>query len=615
VTLSVHPVDTDDFIRALRKRSPDHGGPLGCAHWRLVRDAIEGTGGFLAGLRDLRVYDYGPDGSRYGSSAPLAKDGSTYLAQFPRESAEDFSARVRATTYDNHVAPVARTYTGQLWTSTPQRETTIDAVRAFWADPDAGLGAVDAWMRDGSDRALRCGWAACLIDRPEGERPATAPGTVGRWLEPDELLDWRLDDRGAFEWVRLCSRVASSDPITGVESEREIITVWTRTYWRRFDLAKSGERWTIEADSGAVDHTLGRVPLAVLRWVPTSDRDDLYAPSVLSGSVSASVELFNVRSEQRAIERDCVFPVLCVQTSDPDRFQGSKVSTHSGLAVEPGMGFPAFVSPDAAVTVHYAGRVEELTTRVYEAAYLDRPSASAVAPESGVARAYRFRQMSGLLVTAAGEHEAFEREVVSILAAWDGADAAAWQNATTISYPRRFDPQDAETQADAGMAVLKESDRLVPELDAQARAQIAAALFPRLSPDAAARLRTELALRAAFEREQFTARFDIAKLSQAAAPSSVELNSFSTPFMTANEVRAQIGVGVSDDPLANTIPALEELRAKLAAQALEAAAQQTAGIDAATNAAVNALPEATPGDVVIGGVATEGTGTTAGAGA
>lgn len=556
----VIPVDNDDLIAALRKRSPDHGGPLGCAHWRLVRDAIEGAGGFLAGLRDLRVYDYGPDGSRYGSSAPRARDGSTYLAQFPRESAEDFSARVRATTYDNHVAPVARTYSGQLWTSTPQRETTVDAVRAFWADPDAGIGDVDAWMRDGSDRALRCGWAACLVDRPEGERPATAPGTVGRWLEPDELLDWCLDERGAFEWVRLCSRMESSDPITGGESEREVITVWTRAYWRRFDLVKERDRWSIESDSGTVPHSLGRVPLAVLRWVPTSDRDDLYAPSVLSGSVSAAVELFNVRSEQRAIERDCVFPVLCVQTDD-DRFNASKLGTHNGLTVQPGMGFPAFISPDASVTVHYAGRVEELTTRVYEAAYLDRPSASAVAPESGVARAYRFRQMAGLLVTAAGEHEAFERDVVSILAAWDGAEVAAWQAATTISYPRRFDPQDAETQADAGMAVLKESDRLVPELDAQARAQIAAALFPRLSPDAAKRLREELELRAAFERAQFAARF------------SVE------------------------------------------ASARAVATQQTAGIDAATNAAVNALPEATPGDVVIGGVAPMAGGTTPAAGA
>lgn len=554
-------MDHDDLIRALRKRSPDHGGPLGCAHWRLVRDAIEGTGGFLAGLRDLRVYDYGPDGSRYGSSAPLAQDGSTYLAQFPRESVEDFSARIRATTYDNHVAPVARTYTGQLWASAPQRETTVDAVRAFWSDPDAGVGAVDAWMRDGSDRALRCGWAACLIDRPRGERPATAPGTVGRWLEPDELLDWRLDERGAFEWARLCSRTEASDPITGAESEREVITVWTRTHWRRFDLAKAGDRWAIEGDSGEVPHDLGRVPLAVLRWIPTADRDDLYAPSVLSGSVSAAVELFNVRSEQRAIERDCVFPVLCVQTSDGDRFQASKVGTHSGLTVEPGMAFPAFISPDAAVTVHYAGRVDELTTRIYEAAYLDRPSAATVAPESGVARAYRFRQMSGLLVTAAGEHEAFERDVVAILAAWDGADAAAWQASTTISYPRRFDPQDAETQADAGMAVLKEDERLVPELASQAREQIAGALFPRLSPDAAARLRAELALRAAFEREQFTARFNAA------------------------------------------------------ASARAAAARQTEGIDAATNAAVDALPEATPGDVVIGGVASMASGTTPAAGA
>ena len=499
-------MESSTLIDALRKRNPAHDGPLGAAHWALVDDAVSGQGGFLAGLRDLCVHDYGPRGM-VGSSSALVAEGSTYLVQFARETAEDFAARVRATTYDNHVAPVARTYTGQLWATAPLRETSVEAVRAFWDDPDEGLGKVDAWMAAGSDAALRHGFAVCLVDRPEGERPATSPGTVGRWLDPRELVDWQTDDRGRFVWARLGSETCERDPLTGEEAEREVYTLWTRTTWRRITLAKAADRWTVLDDTGDVPHALGMVPLAVLRWVPTMQPRDLCAASVLSGSVAAAVELFNVRSELRAIERDCVFPILCVQTDDPTAVQGTKVGTQSGLTYPSQAAQPGFIAPDASVTVHYGTRTEELTTRIYEAAYQDRPSAATQAPESGVARAYRFRQMSALLSVAAQQHEAFEREVVQILAALDGADAAEWQAATTITYPRRFDPLDAETRADTAMAVIKDGDKLVPELAAAARADIASALYPRMSPDAETRLRAQLELRALFERTEFEQRY------------------------------------------------------------------------------------------------------------
>lgn len=598
----VPAVDTADLIAAIRKRNPSHDGPLGAAHWRLVRDAVEGGGGFLAALRDLRVYDYGPDGSRGGSMVTNVEDGSTYLEQFPRETAERFSSRVRATTYDNHVAPVARTYLGQLHHAAPQRETTVDAVQAFWSDPDEGLGDISAWVRAGSDRAQRCGWALALIDRPEGVRPATSPGTVGRWLEPDEVLDWQIDERGRFEWVRLCSDRETRDPVTGEKTEAETITVWTRTHWRRFDLVKRNDQWVLDADSGDQPHTLGRVPVAVLRWLPSSDADDLYAPSMLSGSVAAALELFNVRSELRAIERDCVFPVLCIQTDNPDNYQGSKVATNNGLTYPAGVAAPSFISPDASVTIHYAGRIEELTTRCYEAAYLERPSASAQAPESGVARAYRFRQMSALLATAAREHEAFERDIVAILAAWDGADAAAWQAATTIVYPRRFDPQDAESVADAAMAVIEKADALVPEMAAQARAMIAAALFDRLPPEAATRMRAEMELRAAFERAQFDVKFSAEAATRAAGGTDAHAS-----FAIGDRVRVAVEphgegqstgviVEIADTPAYGIrFDGMNMVHRWYVGAELAPADDN---IHAATQAAVNALPAAAPGDVV-----------------
>ncbi len=492
-----------DLITRLRARHEGHDGPLGAAHWRLVDDAIEGAGGFLAGLRDLRVFDHGVNGTVPSGRVRQVRDGETYLVQFGRETADDFTGRVEVTTYDNHVAPVARAYQGHMRATSPVRQTTIDAVQAFWSDPDEGLGDVDAWVAVGSSAALRHGWAACLIDRPEGERPATTPGTVGRWLDPREVADWELDERGRFAWVKLISRRETRDPVAGTETETETVTIWTAAHWRRFDLREVNEQWVIEGDTGEVPHTLGRVPVALLRWVPTSRPRDLLAPSVLSGSVAAALELFNVRSELRAIERDCVFPILTVQTDDPSSVEGSKVGTRSGMTYPTNASGPAFIAPDAAVTVHYGARTEELTTRIYEAAYQERPSAQTQAPESGVSRGYRYRQMSGLLVVAAEQHEAFERDVVSILAAWDGADASVWQAATTINYPRRFDPQAPEELADTGMAVLKERAQLVPEMAAQARRMIAMALFPRLAPEDAKRLDDELAALADRDRAAF----------------------------------------------------------------------------------------------------------------
>lgn len=514
-------MDTADLVTALRRRNPATDGPLGAAHWRFMGDAIDGAGGFLAGLPDREVYAHGREGSTYAASGYTVARGSTYLVQFPRETEEAFAARVKATTYDNHVAPVARTYSGQLWQTPPTRETTIPAVQAFWRDPDAGLADVDGWMRDGSERALRCGWCACLIDRPEGVRPAGSPGTRGRWLECEELADWQCDESGAFQWVKLRSETCERDPLTGEESERETVTIWTPATWRRLDLRKVSGQWAIDDDSGDMPHDLGRVPVAVLRWVALSDADDLLSPSPLMGSAAAALELFNVRSEMRSIERGCVFPILTVESDDADVWAGIKPGVQNGIRYAQGTAQPAFISPDAAVTIHYAGRVEELTTRVYEAAYLERPSAQAAAPESGVSRAFRFRQQRALLASAARYHAAFEREVVDILARWDGADGAEWQRATSVAYPQRFDAADSETEMALALTALEKADALCPEVSDQSRRTIARALFPQLSSDARTRLDDELAQRAAFERAQFAARFSAQASVDAATQAAV----------------------------------------------------------------------------------------------
>ncbi len=493
-----------DLAAILARRHPDYAGPLGTRWWQLVRDAVGGRGGFRHAVERGRTEEHALGDYALRQEQPLA---GSYLRRFQRETAESFAERQRVSFYRNHTRTIVAQYQGHLWRRPPERATSIATVAAWWADVDGEGTPVARWLAQGSRRAQMFGWAAALFDRPADPQSVASARTSARWLQPEELVDWGFGEDGALEWARLCTEVASRGPYDDSATAVRIYTTWTRYGWERHRVIGDAVEQVAEAP-----HALGAVPLAFLYWQPPEEPGALYGTSHLDSAVAASLELFNVSSEARHVERGTAFPVLYIQSRDERALQGLALGTHAGLVVEPDVSMvPGFLTVPADLNTHFAARRAELRDEIYRAANIDPPQADGTTPESGIARAYKFLPRRSVLVDACEQLAAFERDAVSLLARWDGADPAAHMAATRIAYPSDFDVQDSDGVIERSAVVLQASD--VPVTKRAARVQMGRAVSPHASPEEDAALTREAD--ALYQRER-------ASLTDPAAPGNTD---------------------------------------------------------------------------------------------
>jgi len=458
-----------DLADLLAHRHPDYTGPLGCSWWRLVRDAVRGSGGFRHAVEHGRT-----DASALGDSvipleAPLP---GSYLRRFQRETPDAFAERQRVSFYRNHVKTIVAQYQGHLWRRPPERASTIAAVSSWWDEADGAGTPVARWLAQGSRRAQMFGWSAALFDRPAEPQSVASARTSARWLQPEELVDWAFGEDGRLDWVRLCTATARRGAFDASSSLVLTYTTWSRDSWVRH-VVVDGKA----SEAGGDAHALGAVPLAMLYWQPPEEPGVLYGTSHLDSAVAAALELFNVSSEARHVERGTAFPILYVQSNDANVLEGLSLGTHAGLVVEAAASMPpGFVTAPAELTAHFAARRAELRDEVYRAANIDPPQADNATPESGIARAYKFLPRRSVLVDVCEQLATFERSAVGLLARWDGADPAAWLASTSVTYPSDFDVQDSDGVIERSNTVL--GSQAAPVTKRAARVQLGRAVAP-----------------------------------------------------------------------------------------------------------------------------------------
>lgn len=527
----------------LARRHPDYTGPLGVSWWRLVRDAVGGRGGFRHAVDHGRT-----DSSALGDhvqmqEAPLA---GSYLRRFLRETAQAFAERQRTSFYRNHLSTIVRQYQGHLWRRAPDRQSTIATVADWWTDVDGAGTPIARWLAEGSRRAQHFGWCAALFDRDAGPQSIASARTTARWLQPEELVDWSFGEDGELEWARLCTTTITRSPFEDTSTSEQVYTTWTRKEWKRHVVIDGKVQGSLGTTDGA-PHSLGAVPIALLYWQPPEEPGVLYGTSHLDSAIAAALELYNVSSEARHVERVTAFPILYIQSVSPTALDGLALGANAGLVVEPNVTMaPGFIVPPDGLNTHFAERRSELRDEVYRSANLDPPQADGTTPESGIARAYKFLPRRSVLVDVCEQLATFERDAVSILARWDGADPSAWQAATSVAYPSDFDVQDSDGVIERSVVVLQGSD--VPVTKRAARVQLGRALAPHASATDEAALAEEA--EALYQRELST-------LNAPKAPTA-ELNSFNSPWAKGNEIRATMGLPAV--PEGEVIPAIEAMK-------------------------------------------------------
>lgn len=515
------PVVASDLHKLVMREHPDRSGQLGRAWWQVLRDAYEGTGGFLRNVEAVATRDGGPAN---GDAGRAGLGRSTYLTPFRRESADAFAARADRSAYQNHIAPVIDIYHGHLVRRRAQRVSALATITAWLKDVDGRGHDMGEWIAPVALRAQLYGWVAVLVDRDANAR------TTATALDPGEVRDWQVGYDGDLDWCRLVSEWTERDPATGAAVTIVEASVWSRTEWARVRLESAGDHQWREVYRDGSLHDLGTVPIRVLRWQESISARSLYGLSQVQGVLPLVLALFNNDSELTDHLAGANFALLAIN-GEPDALNNLAIGTNGGMTYPLGTNPPAFVSPDASVAMQYALNGERLIAAIYTAAKIEKPGATPTGGDvaSGVAKAYDFSQTDAGLQTFARQLTRFELELVALAAAWEAngdaarvADAVA---ATTIAYPTRFDAAGIQSDLGAQFAVLADEMRaqLPPAVLREARLAAARGLFPEASTAVEAQFTAEIAAMYARDTAAMgTASTDPAAAAAAAADEAMD---------------------------------------------------------------------------------------------
>lgn len=277
----------------------------------------------------------------------LLKD---FLPRNPMEAADVYTLRKRdAAAYRSYVGPIVDFFAAQLFAASFLVRTTLKgadiAADSFYGDfrEDVDLGGTDlvAFMKARFMTALvkRSAWWVAELPDDQGIAPEARADWEARGLgrvrlcpiEPDDVLDWEVDDYGALLWAIVhTSEQRRDDP----RLERALVT----ETWKLYD-RESVETFTVTYDpkkrrlrpedeipsAGRMPHRFPRVPLVQMR-LP----EGLW---LLNRTADAQIEHFRLSAALSwAIKRAC-YPMAIFKSEDRDKppVTGAGVATIIGL--------------------------------------------------------------------------------------------------------------------------------------------------------------------------------------------------------------------------------------------------------------------------------------------
>lgn len=219
---------------------------------------------------------------------------NNFLPQRPAEPPERHEARKREAIYRNYVGPVISFFASLLFASAPRavakdekKEPVLepgDFYNEFRDDCDGNGCDLDAFFKTRLIDAMVSGRSWYRVELPEdnGAPPENLHQFNERklgdaWLtalDADQVLDWKMDKRGRFQWVLIHTVTCDREDI---ESTRNTITeTWERidastvtTYRISYEKGKApSPKQEIPRIGEPVPHRFGRVPVMMLALPP-----------------------------------------------------------------------------------------------------------------------------------------------------------------------------------------------------------------------------------------------------------------------------------------------------------------------------------------------------------
>jgi hypothetical protein len=351
-----------------------------------------------------------------------------YLVPHPREDVSTggkFDRRKELAVYPNYCRKIVNVFMGFLWKQAPNREAD-ELYSQFMANANGAGSKLDALLFAYQRLAMILGTVYIIVDKPKTQGQTRADQTL-------PYLALRLPGQLVAETKDAAGRWTS---VTFLE------TLNGETVYRTFKL----DGWILSKQADGTDvveqgeYKLGRVPVVRFHIEKPLDPTDSRSQSWFYDLAGLNWDLYNARSELRELFRAQTFAILKLPARDETQRQSLNdltISTENALAYDPtDGGDPGFIAPPADPVNLYMQQIANTVNDIYRVANLEFVGG---VQQSGVALSFHFQEANSSLGGMAGEGEAAETEIASLVYAWQGREFAG-----NIAYPSEFNMTDVK---------------------------------------------------------------------------------------------------------------------------------------------------------------------------
>lgn len=401
--------------------------------WDKLRNAYEGTGGFLDGT--------------YLVAHP--REWLDYDKPNPSKPGKKLKARRAIARYENVAELLVQALAGALFRESPARlvgdpkaeDRPTTPIEDWWANCDDKGTDIDDFLPQAWISAAVFGHTFLVMDLPERAEGGTAADQARPYLRhytPLDVLDWLEDDEGTLTAVRLLEALPRLDFSTALTTVRWRVRELTTTAWALYD-----DQGT-KIDGG--DHGLGTLPVVQLfakrrALFPTIGASVLKDPQLY-------IDLYNLTSELRELLRNQTFAILNVPLGTGAEAMGVEEAKAliGGTTGTENVMFSAlaadYISPDASNVQVYQSEIDRLLRRIYRLAAISWEADSRDAEATGSLKIKR-EDMNQQLARMADELEQADYAVADLFyRAMYGATAGPAKmeaDNVVIRYPETFD--------------------------------------------------------------------------------------------------------------------------------------------------------------------------------
>lgn len=312
-------------------------------------------------------------------------------------------------------------------------------LRALWEDADLAGTSLSDFMKTSTAFSKVFGHTYILVDMPrvdgrietEAQRKERGVRPYLVLLLPWSVVDWEVDERGQYLWVRIKETVGSKPTPDGARTRfpDEVYLTWTRDEWtrHRFSFNDRGDPVAVDVERGA--HPVGRVP--VIRHYHQRKPQAVTGLSMIRDIAPVNLAILNYCSlmDEDAYERCLSILVMKGDGLGTD----VQLSAHNVLEYTQDPP-PHYLAPPGTPMEMLSGLVERLRDEIYRMARLGS-SMGLLSKEakSGIAYSFEFNETSRMLADTANEAESVERQVHDLYLRWLGQ---VWTG--VIDYPEEF---------------------------------------------------------------------------------------------------------------------------------------------------------------------------------